>query len=833
MQRCKVLSIITFVILLVIVSAPVESKVTPGILTSHDATANIVYHWFSYVPSNMSKTKLNYILITGQNAIMRSDNYDQLINETRNEADRKQFWAGTHGFIILTPVIPRTSSGQTYTVSLDRESLINPADFNQRPDLKVNLMIDELVTLLRADGYNVSDKVFIEGFSAAAMFAQRYCLLHPERVQAIAAGSPGGSLTLPRQKYDSSVINWPVGISDFEFLVKYDFDFDAYKKIPQFIYIGDKDTTSGTVAVGNDDLFTDAQKTFLKQEFGNTDPVRLENQAKYMIEIGCNVKFKLYPGVGHRDTEESINDSFQFLAQFRFTEGEGESADDGLVLNYGVTHGLWHYGQDRLPRWTHLNTVEPALMTAVDIDNDGQDELATTFSGYGLYIYDSGNAPGNMWTQINAVIPENMVRFRNGIACDFGATHGLWYWTRDGGWEQWNTADPDKLLVVDIDDDGTDDLVASFGGYGLYWRNGSGGWPQLNTVIPENMVYFRNGIACDFGASHGLWYWTRDGAWEQWNTADPGQMVAVDIDNDRIKELVVSFSGYGLYYLDATNGWQLLNSVVPSDMKSINLRFFSIVPEAGLSATPLNGPAPLRVQFTDLSTNHNISGNTWDFGDETSSIGTANPAHVYTNPGSYLATLVVSGDGVNDSSSSVEITVREPDIEIPFRTITVDGLPSDWAGINPILNDSEDDSICETGTDIRGYYLAKDNNYLYWRVDTWSGTFSFGSLGNERILVLNFGEMGTPTQGPYPNGISVNLTSGNNAYVLARYDNKEMTGLYGGSTYGRANKVAEGKIRLSDFATLDIHHLNVYYWRGPDVVPQCDEANLLFSGEFP
>ena len=37
------------------------------------------------------------------------------------------------------------------------------------------------------------------------------------------------------------------------------------------------------------------------------------------------------------------------------------------------------------------NTVDPGQMVAVDIDNDTQDELAVTFSGYGLWIYDPAN----------------------------------------------------------------------------------------------------------------------------------------------------------------------------------------------------------------------------------------------------------------------------------------------------------------------------------------------------------------------------------------------------------------------------------------------------------
>jgi hypothetical protein len=46
--------------------------------------------------------------------------------------------------------------------------------------------------------------------------------------------------------------------------------------------------------------------------------------------------------------------------------------------------------------------------------------------------------------------------------------------------------------------------------------------------------------------------------------------VDIDIDNDWLEELVVSFSGYGLYYFDETNRWQFLNAVIPVDMKPIN-----------------------------------------------------------------------------------------------------------------------------------------------------------------------------------------------------------------------------------------------------------------------
>jgi hypothetical protein len=253
----------------------------------------------------------------------------------------------------------------------------------------------------------------------------------------------------------------------------------------------------------------------------------------------------------------------------RYACPNGGACRDELIVDFGEIYGLWHYDQEGLPDWSLLNAVDPDLMTALDINNDGRDELAASFSGHGLYIYD----PINLWMPINSVTPENMIRLNDGVACDFGAAHGLWYWTEAGGWAAWNSVDPDRMLAVDIDQDGTDELVASFASYGLYRRNEAGPWTQMNTVTPENMIRLEDGVACDFGAAHGLWYWTEAGGWARLNDVDPVQMLSVDINKDGVEELVASFSGDGLKYYDQeTAGWQPLNEVVPEEMKSINLR---------------------------------------------------------------------------------------------------------------------------------------------------------------------------------------------------------------------------------------------------------------------
>jgi len=123
----------------------------------------------------------------------------------------------------------------------------------------------------------------------------------------------------------------------------------------------------------------------------------------------------------------------------RFSCGGG-SGNHEVVLDFGQPFGLWHYDVERSAPWTQLNNVDPGLMIAVDIDNDGTDELVVSFRGCGLYTYDETKG----WTQINTVIPEAVIPFRSGIACDFGAAYGLWVWDQTGGWKQINTVNPKR-----------------------------------------------------------------------------------------------------------------------------------------------------------------------------------------------------------------------------------------------------------------------------------------------------------------------------------------------------------------------------------------------------
>ncbi|MAG58272.1 MAG: hypothetical protein CMJ83_18450 [Planctomycetes bacterium] len=107
---------------------------------------------------------------------------------------------------------------------------------------------------------------------------------------------------------------------------------------------------------------------------------------------------------------------------------------------------------------------------------------------------------------------------------------------------------------------------------------------------------------------------------------------------------------------------------------------------AAFSGTPLTGPAPLAVSFTDMSFSSDPGGITswmWDFGDGNNSTA-QHPTHPYTTAGTYSVTLVVT-DATNGSDTEMKtdyVVVDAPDLV--FSTtgvgdVTISG-PPDPAG---------------------------------------------------------------------------------------------------------------------------------------------------------
>ena len=63
--------------------------------------------------------------------------------------------------------------------------------------------------------------------------------------------------------------------------------------------------------------------------------------------------------------------------------------------------------------------------------------------------------------------------------------------------------------------------------------------------------------------------------------------------------------------------------------------------------------------------------------------------------------------------------------KLPFLNISVDGNTNDWSNIEPVFVDGKDDKDPGAnfqGTDIKSFYLARDDQYLYMMIELYDGT---------------------------------------------------------------------------------------------------------------
>jgi PKD repeat protein len=111
----------------------------------------------------------------------------------------------------------------------------------------------------------------------------------------------------------------------------------------------------------------------------------------------------------------------------------------------------------------------------------------------------------------------------------------------------------------------------------------------------------------------------------------------------------------GSYYVTLT----VTGSVGSDSITEVIQAYNKGRPKAKFTVNPRRGPAPPEVHFTDLSTGW-ITAWAWDFGDPASGPDNTStkpsPSHTYNSPGTYKATLTVTGPGgFNKKSATLKV----------------------------------------------------------------------------------------------------------------------------------------------------------------------------------
>ncbi len=212
---------------------------------------------------------------------------------------------------VVVPIIPSVKNGIPYYQHLSRECFLVPEDNPfHRIDLQVLNIIDDAKRRI-PENAKINEKIFLNGYSASGVFAQRFALLHPEIVDTLCVGGAIGSIPLPITN-----LEYPLGIADYLDIMGKKFDLESYSQIKFRYYVGsleDKRKTTewydenGEYAPMHDMSYFDRSVSSeggmkLREMFGINMIERSKKQFYLMNEMGMDVNYEIFEGRTHNNS---------------------------------------------------------------------------------------------------------------------------------------------------------------------------------------------------------------------------------------------------------------------------------------------------------------------------------------------------------------------------------------------------------------------------------------------------------------------------------------------------------------------------------------------------
>ena len=269
--------------------------------------------YFLFIPAQIfhdTKSQLR-LLVEPNNSGFNSDDSEEFEKDAlKRICNRWRSRATTLGFAALVPAFPRPKA--VYTHSLSRSTMTTTVPSLHRPDLQLIAMIDDAIAREAKAGMRFDHRVLMFGFSASAMFTNRFVFLHPDRVLAAAYGSPGGWAHAPVISWQSALLPYPVGIGDIKALTGKSFHLKAVAKVPQFLFLGTADTND---AVVYSDSFDVQARKLRFDKFGATLIARWPYTEQLYAKYLPDATLKLYPGIEHKYSPEMDTDVMAFFSR--------------------------------------------------------------------------------------------------------------------------------------------------------------------------------------------------------------------------------------------------------------------------------------------------------------------------------------------------------------------------------------------------------------------------------------------------------------------------------------------------------------------------------------
>lgn len=286
------------------------------IFTQANPSQGFNFPYFLYIPDGMSSEKELVLIVEPNNSGFVDDDLTKHTEKAKRTASL-DFYLGNYvaqklKIPLLVPVFPRPESEwKLYSHALDRDVMWQKNSPLERIDLQLLAMIEDAKSRLTHSGYTIHDKFFMTGFSASGTFVNRFTLMHPDEVQAIAAGGLNGLLALPLDSMGNKKLDYPIGTNDFKDLLNQAFQKTAFIDTPQFYFMGANDEND---AVPYDDAYDHDERELIYELLGEEMlPKRWKTCESIYQKEGVNATIKTYKNMGHKHPDNVKQEIVEFF----------------------------------------------------------------------------------------------------------------------------------------------------------------------------------------------------------------------------------------------------------------------------------------------------------------------------------------------------------------------------------------------------------------------------------------------------------------------------------------------------------------------------------------
>lgn len=301
---------------LILINGCVDSYNGELIFVEPGVNNQFEYPYFLFIPNGISEYEENYLIIEPNNSGFVDDDLQKHIEKAKRIVT-VDFYLGNWvaqklKYPLIVPVFPRPKSEwKIYTHALDRDVMFQKGNSLERLDIQLLEMCVDAQKRLEGKNIRIGNRYLLTGFSASGTFANRFTIMHPEKILAVAAGGLNGLLMLPMDSINNEIVKYPVGTGDFDEITGKEFQRTLFLKTPQFYFMGRFDDND---AVPYEDAFDPYERDQIFNLLGEQMlPDRWDRCRSIYSANNVNAVFNTYDNIGHEHPELIKNDIIKFF----------------------------------------------------------------------------------------------------------------------------------------------------------------------------------------------------------------------------------------------------------------------------------------------------------------------------------------------------------------------------------------------------------------------------------------------------------------------------------------------------------------------------------------